>query len=289
MSPPPPAEAAAAAAAAPPDHHHNNNEKPLTTKQQKAQQIWDNAPHNLELVDLAWVFQHHQCREFPTFDDCELKVGPRLGQGGFSNVFEIEEIHLNKDKEEKEQETTNGDSKTDQHQQSSNGDSTDSAKKSTTTITTTRAAFSNSTHSSNNNRDDHEEHYDVNEARHIMAKRCTRFGSARYAIKRLRGDLDEVEYARGALDLAIEIKFLSTLYHPNIVKMRAYSNTPTRLTVDTFIVMGTFDLLSSVCDMHGPNMETSMSLLCFVCVCVCVCGWMDEKISMCDVNSWFCV
>jgi hypothetical protein len=64
------------------------------------------------------------------------------------------------------------------------------------------------------------------------------FGSARYAIKRLRPDLNKLEYARGALDLAIEIKYMSLLWHPNIVKMRAVSETP-RLSLDTFIVMGT--------------------------------------------------
>ena len=58
-----------------------------------------------------------------------------------------------------------------------------------------------------------------------------RFGSARYALKRLRPDLpSDVEYARGALDLAIEIKFLSVLKHPNIVKMRGYSENKTRLS-----------------------------------------------------------
>ncbi len=60
------------------------------------------------------------------------------------------------------------------------------------------------------------EHYDVATDSEFMSKRCIRYGSPRYAIKRLKSDLNEVERARGAVDLAIEIKYLSVIWHPNI-------------------------------------------------------------------------
>jgi hypothetical protein len=42
--------------------------------------------------------------------------------------------------------------------------------------------------------------------------------AARYAIKRLKSDLNELNCARGAIDLAIEVRILSRLHHPNIGK-----------------------------------------------------------------------
>ena len=44
--------------------------------------------------------------------------------------------------------------------------------------------------------------------------------AARYAIKRLKSDLNELNRVRGAIDLAIEVKLLSRLHHPNIGKLQ---------------------------------------------------------------------
>lgn len=62
-------------------------------------------------------------------------------------------------------------------------------------------------------------HYDLKKARHFMAKRCIRKGTARYALKRLHGCLSPIERARGMLDLAMEAKYLSVVWHPNISKL----------------------------------------------------------------------
>ena len=48
--------------------------------------------------------------------------------------------------------------------------------------------------------------------------------SHQYVIKMLRTDLPEEEHAKGVVDLAIEAEFLKTLYHPNIITMRAHAN-----------------------------------------------------------------
>ena len=46
--------------------------------------------------------------------------------------------------------------------------------------------------------------------------------AARYAIKRLKSDLNELNRVRGAIDLAIEVRLLSRLHHPNIGKLLKY-------------------------------------------------------------------
>lgn len=45
-----------------------------------------------------------------------------------------------------------------------------------------------------------------------------------YVIKTLRADLPEEEYTKGIVDLAIEAEFLAVLNHPNLISMRAMSN-----------------------------------------------------------------
>ena len=227
----------------------------MTSKKQKtANEIWDEAPAVLESVDKSWVFQNYKSNEYPTFTEQELLVdlqNGKLGQGGFSNVYEIIGINLlsvgdqQPQQEQHDQQPQKEQGQQDQQQQ--NGVVVQQEETATTTTTTTTTTTSNGKMNVNdvnivNVVDEHNQHYDVKTARLIMSQRCMRFGSARYALKRLRPDLQtDVDYARGALDLAIEIKFLSVVQHPNIIKMRAYSETQrmekTRISVDTFIVM----------------------------------------------------
>lgn len=64
-------------------------------------------------------------------------------------------------------------------------------------------------------------HYDnVDHAKKWMRKRPNRNDGqySRYAFKRLKDNLSELEIARGMVDLAIEAKFLSIVFHPNISK-----------------------------------------------------------------------
>lgn len=53
-----------------------------------------------------------------------------------------------------------------------------------------------------------------------MKDHCIRSAVSRYAIKQLRGDLTGSKLQNGAVDIAIEAKFLATLSHPNIIKTR---------------------------------------------------------------------
>lgn len=60
--------------------------------------------------------------------------------------------------------------------------------------------------------------------RNYMAKVCMRHNKPRYAIKRVRMDLDEDTKAHGIIDLALEAHFLAVLNHPNIIHLRATSS-----------------------------------------------------------------
>mmetsp|Transcript_22592 Transcript_22592/g.40773 ORF Transcript_22592/g.40773 Transcript_22592/m.40773 type:complete len:423 (-) Transcript_22592:190-1458(-) len=62
------------------------------------------------------------------------------------------------------------------------------------------------------------------DAKIFMSKNAIRNGEARYAIKKLRDDLNEEKRENAVLDLAIESKVLSTLMHPNIVKLRGVAS-----------------------------------------------------------------
>mmetsp|Transcript_24735 Transcript_24735/g.36653 ORF Transcript_24735/g.36653 Transcript_24735/m.36653 type:complete len:668 (+) Transcript_24735:48-2051(+) len=68
--------------------------------------------------------------------------------------------------------------------------------------------------------DDHQEE-DMEDvaSKGFMKHHCLRNGSARYAIKQLKSTLTGTKRADGAIDLAIEAKFLSVLSHPNIIKL----------------------------------------------------------------------
>ena len=63
---------------------------------------------------------------------------------------------------------------------------------------------------------DDDSHYKINNARRHMAENVLRNGEARFAVKRLHRDLTDLERARGMIDLAIEAKYLSVIWHPNI-------------------------------------------------------------------------
>lgn len=71
--------------------------------------------------------------------------------------------------------------------------------------------------------------------RGYMSSHILRSGMARYAVKRVRQDLDGDVKLEAAIDLAIEAKFLASIRHPNIVRMRG--TVGTMGTLDFMIVM----------------------------------------------------
>ena len=67
------------------------------------------------------------------------------------------------------------------------------------------------------------------ESRLFIAEHCIRTGGdARYAVKFLSPEViaNPAMYIQGITDMAVETRFLSSIEHPNIVKMRATSSQP---------------------------------------------------------------
>ena len=173
-------------------------------------------------VDASYIISHrgHKQRLMPVFRPEEITLGKTLGTGGFGIVQEIDKITLDPEEDaerlEKAQEynnnqLTNGNSHGNINNNNNNNNNNASDNHSgrvSTVISTCEELLL---------QDDHV-HYNVDMARHWMSQRCQRQDVARYALKRLHGDLNEVERARGMIDLAVEAKYLSVVWHPNISK-----------------------------------------------------------------------
>ncbi|CAB9498375.1 Inhibitor of nuclear factor kappa-B kinase subunit beta [Seminavis robusta] len=227
----------------------------MTNDRQRAQDLLNRADKILAAVDDSYIIKErgHRPRPMPMFRHTEIELGRTLGAGGFGVVNEVTAFDLEKEPEistegEKEEESKKED-----------GDSK-------------KVAISN-TPGGDLYEDD--AHYEVSVARELMANRCLRRGVTRYALKRLHDNLSEVEKARGMIDLAVEAKYLSVVWHPNIVKMRGVA-AGSYLNQDFFIVMdrlfGTLDqrinawkkLLSKnsgCCCGFGKNHEVFMQVL----------------------------
>ena len=74
------------------------------------------------------------------------------------------------------------------------------------------------------------------ESRNHMSKYYLRDGDARYAIKRLRTDINRKNRLKGIFDLSLEAKFLSVIDHPHIIKIRAMGSAE-YLSKDFFVIL----------------------------------------------------
>jgi pyruvate/2-oxoglutarate dehydrogenase complex dihydrolipoamide acyltransferase (E2) component len=211
----------------------------MATEQQEkefAQRMLLRSDAILAAVDQAYIIQErgHKVRAMPTFRPEEISLGKVLGTGGFGIVNEIKGFFLDKEDEGEEEFQTQAQSEEDPNYEKSAlmtaliqnnpqgaADATVPStgirkrtsepkltnKLSATTTTTTDEV----THVS-----DAHIHYDVREAKEVMLRRAIKCGRGRYALKRLHDDLSVLERARGMIDLAVEAKYLSTVWHPNI-------------------------------------------------------------------------
>lgn len=198
----------------------------------------DSADELLGAVDTSDFMTDRTPREYPRFDRNEVRFGPPLGVGGFGIVFEVKGFTLNVPQEVAIQQL-NGDGEeihqySEEKTQIGAEDNEDSTQEenggSDHTVELTEKAVSDGSHTSamstemeqsglkvSNLPMMEETHYNVSEARQYMYDNVRREnGHARYAVKRLHRSLNGLERARGMIDLAIEAKFLSTLWHPNI-------------------------------------------------------------------------
>jgi len=194
-----------------------------------AQKILKGADHALKLVDDAFIIQHrgHAPRPMPTFRPEEISLGKVLGMGGFGIVNEIRKFTLDDELEQ------NGHATNDSEEGDACGDAAEVEAHPQSVVSfdlddnpekdeAGGAVGKNNllTHSGNSTLGDLHVHYDITQARATMKRRCCQNDTCRYALKRLRDDLNALEKARGMVDLAIEAKYLSVVWHPNIIKMR---------------------------------------------------------------------
>lgn len=149
----------------------------------------------LQQVDNSYIIKErgHHPRPMPCFKHTEIELGRTLGAGGFGIVNEITAFDLEHEPEvtkEGEEEEAKEEEKVEEKKEKNEGASADLYE------------------------DD--SHYHIDEARDLMNKKVLRRGVTRYALKRLHDNLSEFEKARAVIDLAIEAKYLSVVWHPNI-------------------------------------------------------------------------
>ena len=168
-----------------------------------AQRLLERADKILASVDESYIISHrgHKQRLMPVFRPEEISLGKTLGTGGFGIVNEITKFTLDPEEESEQQEEM-------EHHLGGGANGDNSHPGRVSTVVSSLEELSHTNHV----------HYDVRKARYWMEKRCQRRGVARYALKRLHGGLSELEQARGMIDLAVEAKYLSVVWHPNISK-----------------------------------------------------------------------
>lgn len=180
-----------------------------------AAKILKKADTLLAEVDNSYIVTEtdHEKRDLAYFRPEEITLGAVLGRGGFGVVNEISGFCLDEVPEEQNDKESEG--QVENIPANENGD--DGAEKDNQD---NPAKANIATKNRREKQDSLYGHYDANEARELMRDRVQKNNHSRYALKRLHDDLTEVEQARGMIDLAIEAKFLSIVWHPNISEYR---------------------------------------------------------------------
>ncbi|KAL3919324.1 MAG: hypothetical protein SGILL_003810 [Bacillariaceae sp.] len=155
----------------------------------------------------------HDTIDVPSLDRSEIVIGRELGEGGFFKVHEIQKIVLENGGED-DTETNAGGIDAEEIEQ-------------LVKIARTKS-----------------EDLGVAQNRRYMQEHCVRIGrggnkDCRYALKSMKkGALsDPGLFVNTLVDLAIEAKFLSSVRHPNIIKMRGISKDFIAAGASSFIIL----------------------------------------------------
>ena len=192
-------------------HERNVSRHPSVTPLPSSSSSASSLARNFVAKDFEDSSITDETGSFPTFQMKELKLGKVLGKGGFSTVWEVRAFHVDSDE---------------------------------ATSTTTRTGTCHN-HDDDDGNDDTEglpSELLGMESRKFIAKHCLReeTGDARYAVKKLSKETvqssDQQFYLTGIIDVAAEVRFLSAIEHPNIVKLRAVAASDP-FTENYFIVM----------------------------------------------------
>ena len=229
----------------------------------------------LAAIDAASIcpYAQYKKRIVPSFKSSEVTINKLLGSGGFGSVYEIESFDDAPVNEGSNEAITNISSKslrnvpTRMHSEPYNvpKDETEKPAKRSNTITITDRDDTDDSDDDECDEDDDIFHENMNnpgtlktihsqnQLRAKMRKRPRRKnGEARFVLKRLKDDLSALEQARGMVDLAIETKFLTIVYHPNIIKVRGIAK-GNMIDKDFFLIL---DRVYSTLDQEIPKWKT---------------------------------
>lgn len=177
-----------------------------------------------------------QCLEdMPHFRRKEIVVGRVVGRGGFCVVKELNEIRLTRSSKSKRGGTestssTNGDP-------DSSGKWSRAPKRNLNRHMSSRSSLDRSVGTLSSR------HVGVDTdiaSREFLARRVLAKQGGKFVIKQVEPELlnsDRVTFLKGIIDLAMETKYLASLDHPNILKLRGVSwDSPYRV-LDYFLVL----------------------------------------------------
>lgn len=165
-------------------------------------------------------FSENEAKSLPVFDDHEIIRGGVCGRGEFGIVEEIASICLS-------DESLTGDNGNTQEadnrleQPKPPGLLANRHVNTRRSVSIDNESISSSSDASYSNLDERYTQNMLN--RSFMSEFCLKGNGSRYAIKRIRQDLDLESKASAVTDLAMEAHFLAVLHHPNIVRLRATS------------------------------------------------------------------
>ncbi len=166
--------------------------------------------------------------QYPVFDASEIVVGPVLGHGGFGIVNEVQDIVLSnindglhtRTNENHDITTTDSDSDDNNNLSKRRQKTTEGADYFDRSMARSYVAANVRRHCTNDPGSKNQLAISLSTAPNSKSCKSTSTTAARYAIKRLKHDLNELNRVRGSIDLTIEVMLLSRLHHPNIGKLQ---------------------------------------------------------------------
>jgi len=177
----------------------------------------------------------HCLEDMPHFRRKEIVVGRVIGRGGFCVIKELNEIRLTRSRKSMRAGGTETTSSTNGDPDSS-GKWSMAAKRNFSRHMSSRSSLDRSVGTSSR-------HGGVDTdiaSREFLARRVWGKQGGKFVIKQVEPELlnsDRVTFLKGIIDLAMETKYLASLDHPNILKLRGVCwDSPYRV-LDYFLVL----------------------------------------------------
>eukprot|EP00539_Tryblionella_compressa_P014395 CAMPEP_0178828824 /NCGR_PEP_ID=MMETSP0746-20121128/8040_1 /TAXON_ID=913974 /ORGANISM="Nitzschia punctata, Strain CCMP561" /LENGTH=467 /DNA_ID=CAMNT_0020490839 /DNA_START=75 /DNA_END=1478 /DNA_ORIENTATION=- len=181
-----------------------------------------------ETSSLSRVFDAEMEEKIPKFSKSELLTGHVIGRGGFCVVMEIEKIQPKRKMSQKEA-MAEISTLYDPKKGGANGKGSSMFRifrrgnSSNSDADSVAASFKSIDTSTSNKlkRDERKlsRNYVINRAKATRSNR-----KCGYVVKAVSPDVDKITYMKGNVDIALEAKYLSALYHRNIIELAAVSS-----------------------------------------------------------------